>query len=204
VKIVLAVDEASNFEKPEDLPQNCEVATEYVQLVQRFFANIGRSDIKVVPSFGNTEHKIGFGATAIVDVTESGESLKENHLKVIHEIMQSSIVVVANPESLADESRRQCIDCFARLINGAFQASNYVMIAANVPQKVVGQAGRIMNGMKGASLSVINDKWFALQSIILKTEEINVIFDLLKIGVTDIAVTRDIPLIMNNDLKRGE
>lgn len=143
------MNQASNFRRVEDLPQNCEVATEYVHLIQRFFADRGRSDIEVVPSFGNTEHKIRFGATAIVDVAESGDSLKENQLKIIHEIMESNTVVVANPKSLADESKRPYIDCFIRLINGAFQASKYVMLVANVPENVLDETSRIIGGLKG-------------------------------------------------------
>jgi len=199
VKIVLAVSQASDFQKVEELPQNCEIATEYVQLVQRFFSGLGRSDIKVVPSFGNTEHKIGFGATAIVDVTESEESLEENQLKSIAEIMESNTVIVANPESLADESKRPYIDCFVRLINGAFQASKHVMLVANVPENVLDEASRIIGGLKGPSCSpLVGVKgWFALQSVVARENEQKVIFELLQIGVTDILVNRDIPLIMS-------
>lgn len=199
VKIVLAVNQASDFRRVEELPQNCEVATEYVQLVQRFFIDLGRNDIKVVPSFGNTEHKIGFGATAIVDVTESGDSLKENQLEIICEIMESNTVVVANPESFADESKRPYIDCFIWLINGAFQASKRVMLVANVPENVLDEASRIIGGLKGPSCSpLVGVKgWFALQSVVAREDEQKIIFELLQIGVTDILVNRDIPLIMS-------
>lgn len=199
VKIVLAVNQASNFRRVEELPQGCEVATEYVQLVKRFFADRGRNDVKIVPSFGNTEHKIGFGATAIVDVTESGDSLKENQLKSICEIMESNTVVVANSESLADESKRPYIDCFVRLINGAFQASKHVMLVANVPENVLDDASRVIGGLKGPSCSPLSIKgWFALQSVVAREDEQKVIFSLLQIGVTDILVYRDIQLIMSS------
>ncbi len=199
VKIVLAVNQASKSQRAEELPQGCEVATEYVQLAKRFFADIKRNDIKIVPSFGNTENKIGFGATAIVDVTESGNSLKENQLKIICEIMESNTVVVANSESLTNESKRPDIDCFARLINGAFQASRYVMLVANVPENVLGDASRIIGGLKGPSCSpLVGVKgWFALQSVVAREKEQKIIFELLQIGVTDILVNRDIPLIMS-------
>ena len=199
VKIVLAVNQASDFRRAEELPQNCEVATEYVQLVQRFFIDLGRNDIKVVPSFGNTEHKIGFGATAIVDVTESGDSLKENQLEIICEIMEFNTMVIANPESFADGSKRPYIDCFIRLINGAFQASKRVMLVANVPENVLDEASRIIGGLKGPSCSpLVGVKgWFALQSVVAREDEQKVIFELLQIGVTDILVNRDIPLIMS-------
>lgn len=197
VKVVLAVSKASGFRKIEDLPQNCEVATEYVQLARKFFADKGRPDINVVPSYGNTEHKIRFGATAIIDVTESGESLDENQLEIIFEIMESCTVVVANPNSLADETKRSHINFFVRLIRGAFQASQYVMLTANVPENVLKDASRIMGGLKSPSCSPLAMKgWLTLQSVILRENEQKVIFDLLQIGVTDIIVNREIPLII--------
>lgn len=199
VRIVLAVSRTSGIRRVEELPVNCEVATEYVQLVKRFFAGIGRNDIEVLPSFGNTEHKIGFGAIAIVDVTESGNSLEENRLEIIYEIMKSNTVIVANPESLIDESKSPYINCFVRLIRGAFQASKYVMLVANVSENVLGEASRIIGGLKGPSCSplVAVKGWFALQSVVAREDEQKIIFNLLQIGVTDILVNRDIPLIMS-------
>lgn len=199
VRIVLAVSEASGIKNADELPRNCEVATEYVQLTQRFFAERGRSDIKIIPSFGNTEHKIGFGATAIVDVTESGNSLKENRLEIICELMESYTVIIANPQSLADESKRPRIVFFRDLIKGAFQAARYALITVNVPGNVLGEAGRIIGGLKGPSCSPIlgAENWFALQSVVPKEAEHRIIFDLLQIGVTDIVVNRDIPTIMS-------
>lgn len=198
VKIVLAADQKNNFQSVEDLPRNCEVSTEYVELVKNYFADYKRDDIKVVPSYGNTEHKILFGATAIVDVTESGDSLEENKLKIISEIMESNTVIVANSASLADEFKRPYIDCFTRLIEGAFQASKYVMLIANVPGKTLDDASRIIGGLKGPSCSPLigTQGWFALQSIVAREDEQKIIFNLLQIGVTDIVVNRDIPLIM--------
>lgn len=197
VKIVIAINQDSEITKPEELPFGAEVATEYVELVERFFLKLGRKDIKVIRSFGNTEHKIKFGATAIVDVTESGNSLIANNLKIIGEIMESNTVIVANSKSFADNSKRRYIDCFVRLIKGAYQASQYVLIIANVPQEVLGEAGRVMGGLKGPSCSaLILEGWFALQSIVRREDEQSIIFKLLQIGVTDIVVNREVPLIM--------
>jgi ATP phosphoribosyltransferase len=197
VRIVLAVSQASGFKSIADLPTGCEVSTEYVQLAGKFFAEKGRSDIRVVPSFGNTEHKIGFGATAIIDVVESGKSLEENQLRVICQIMESHTVIVANPNSLADEQKRPYIDCFVRLIQGAHRALDCVMLTANVPENVINEASRIIGGLKGPSCSPLRvSGWFALQSIVPRQQEHTVIFKLLQIGVTDIIVNRDIPLVM--------
>lgn len=198
VRIVLAVDESSGIEKLHDLPSGSEVATEYVELAKRFFAT-AKLDIRVVPSFGNTEHKVRYGATAVIDVTESGESLRENQLKVIYTLMESHTVVVANAESLADEEKKFHIDSFAQLIKGAAQAGQFVMLTANVPEEALDNASRIIGGLKGPTCSPLHgvSGWFALQSMIPRANEQKVILDLLKIGVTDIVVNRDIPLIMS-------
>jgi len=197
VKLVLAVSENSPYQQINDLPQGCELATEYVQLAQRWLGKNGRPDIVVVPSFGNTEHKIRFGATAIIDVSETGESLKENQLRVICQIMESNTVIVANPKSLADKAKQPYIDFFVRLIHGAHQASQYVMLTVNLSEQVLEEASRIMGGLKGPSCSPLLGKegWFALQSVVPKKDEQKITFDLLRIGVMDIVII-DIPMIM--------
>ena len=198
VRIVLAVDETGCWKKVEDLPSGVEVATEYVGLVQSFFAKRGQN-VRVVPSFGNTEHKIRYGADAIVDVTESGESLRENRLRIIHTIMESHTVVVANPDSWSNKVTRFHIDSFTRLVKGAAQASWYVMLTANVPAKSIARAIRIIGGLKGPTCSPLRGVrgWSAIQSMVPRQDEQKIIVELLKIGVTDIAVTRDIPLVMS-------
>ena len=198
VRIVLAVGESSGIEKLQDLPPGSEVATEYVELAKRFFA-AAKLDIRVIPSFGNTEHKVRYGATAIIDVTESGESLRENQLKVIHTLMESHTVVVANTESLTDEEKKFHIDSFAQLIKGAAQAGQFVMLTANVPEEALDNASRIIGGLKGPTCSPLRgvSGWFALQSMVLRADEQKIILELLKIKVTDIVVNRDMPLIMS-------
>jgi len=199
VKIVLAVAQDSEIQSVKRLPSSCVVATEYVELVQEFFSRRKRQDIRVVRSWGNTETKVRFGVTAIVDVTESGDSLRDNKLKVIREIMESSIVVIANVKSFADESKRHYIDYFVRRIKGAYQASKYILLAANVPKRNLYEASKIIGGLKAPSCQPLKgiDGWFALQSFVLREDEQKIIFDLLQIGVTDVVIiTRDIPSIM--------
>ena len=112
--------------------------------------------------------------------------------------MESSTVLIANPDSFSNNGKRPYIECFSRLIQGAYRASNSVMLIVNAPKKVLRQASKIMGGLKGPSCSPLEGikGWFALQSIVPKEEEHGLIFKLLQIGVTDIIVNRDIPLIM--------
>ena len=198
VEIVLAVPNDSNINSVNELPSGCKVATEYVNLAESFFAELERDDIRVEFSPGNTEDKVRFGFDAIIDVTESGNSIRDNDLKTIHKIMESSTVIVANPESYADAEKLPYIDSFVRLMGGAYRASLYVMITANVPNLVIQEAKHIIGGLKGPSCSPLYGRkdWYALQSIVPREDEHSVIFRLLQIGVTDIVVVRDIPLIM--------
>jgi ATP phosphoribosyltransferase len=199
VKIVLAAKEQA-FQKPSDLPQGCIVATEYVQLATDYFAELGRQDIVVEWSPGNTEDKIEWGdAVAIVEVTESGRSLKVHGLAIIDEIMESNTVVVANAESLKDSEKQASINCFRRLIEGAYRATFNVVMTANVPEAVINEATRIIGGLKGPSRSPIQGLpgWYALESVVPRTREVPVVFELLQLGVTDIIVNRDSALIMS-------
>ncbi|MDO8571401.1 MAG: ATP phosphoribosyltransferase [bacterium] len=198
VRIVLAVDETSRWKKVEDLPPGVEIATEYVGLVQKFFAKRNQN-VRIVPSYGNTEYKIRFGADAIVDVTESGESLRENRLRIIHTIMESHTLVVANSDSWSNKATRFHIDSFTRFVKGAAQASQYVMLTANAPAKSIGRAIKIIGGLKGPTCSSLRGVkgWSALQSMVPRKDEQKIIVGLLKIGITDIVVTRDIPLVMS-------
>ncbi len=206
VNIVIAVSETEkNIHAVEDLPRSCEVATEYVQLAITFFNKIGRQDIRILPSFGNTEHKIRFGAKAIIDVTESGASLRANGLKIIATVMESNTLIVANERSFEDDEKKFDIDTFVRLVAGAVKAKQLIKIIANVPEASLEAARRIIGGLKGPSCSPVLGVtgWFALESMIPRSipgcehNEQQVIRDLLKIGVTDIVVDRDIQLVMS-------
>jgi ATP phosphoribosyltransferase len=202
VKIVLAVSALSGYSSIKDLPPGCTVATEYVELVERLFIQdkYERDDLIILPSYGNTEHKIQFGATAIVEVTETGTSLEENGLKIIETLMESFTVVVANPNSYYQaEGKRPYIDLLVKLLRGAMQARKFIRIEANVPETRIEEASKIMGGLKGPTISRLSvPGWLSMVSYVPRATEQNVIFELLQLDVTDIAVLRDVPLIMSD------
>jgi ATP phosphoribosyltransferase len=198
VKIVLAVSKESQIENLEDLPKNSVVATEYVELSENFFAGIERKDIEVVRSYGNTEQKITLGqATAIIDVTETGESIEANDLKIIFELMESNTVVVANPQSYQDKEKRPLIDCLVMFLEATLLARKSVLVMANVPQKSLKKAARIMGGLKSPTSTPLMAKgWYSLQSVVKKDIELKVISQLKDIGATDIIVMADLEMIL--------
>ncbi len=206
IKIVLAVSRESKIQKAEDLPQGCTIATEYVGLAERFLSKIKRTDIRIIQSYGNTEQEVQYGAEAIIDVKETGESLEQNNLKVVCEIMESPFVIVASRRAYGNKNKRAYIDYFASLIKAAHHASQHVMLMANVPKRVLKEAAQILGGLKAPTCSLLievteegdkpKEKWFALQSVVPRIEEHEKMFALRQIGVTDIVI-QDISLIMS-------
>ena len=199
VSIVLAVPKDSLFQNICDFPQNCEVASEYVELTKRFFTTLGRTDILIDRTYGKTEAETRHDATAIVDISESGIALTANNLRIIEVIMISNTVIVAHPKSLSDSNKKPLIDWFVRLIKGSYQASLHMELVANVPRKKLDAAAKIMGGLKGPTCSPIYGmkEWFALVSIVPRDQWDKISFELLQIGVTDIIPKWEIPCIMS-------
>lgn len=196
VKIVLAVPENCPWSCSNEIPNGAVIATEYMGLAERLFAQSGQI-VKIIPSYGNTEQKVLYGADAIIDVTETGYSIKQNGLKIIATIMTSGMAIVAHPGSLKDQQKAKYIEHFIAVLKGTLDASIYVRIEANVQASTKSQACGIMHGLKGVTVAPLSiDGWFSITGYIPAVNEQEVIFALMQIGVKDIAVSREASMIM--------
>ena len=135
VRWVLAVPEGSGFEKAEDLEGKI-VATELVEVSKRYFAAKG-VNVKVEFSWGATEVKPPMLADAIVEVTETGSSLKANHLKIIDTVMESETHLIAGKATLADPWKREKLDQIALMLRGAIDAQSQVGLMLNVSAPIL-------------------------------------------------------------------
>ena len=130
VKWVLAVPEDSPFERPEDLAGKT-IATELVEFTKRYFA--GKNiPVKVEFSWGATEVKPPMLADAIVEVTETGSSLRANRLRIIETLMESETQLIANKAAYADEWKREKINNISLMLNAAIAAQGRVGLMLNV------------------------------------------------------------------------
>ena len=120
VKWVLAVPEDSPYQRPEDLEGRI-IATELVEYTRRYFAS-KRINVKVEFSWGATEVKPPMLADAIVEVTETGSSLRANRLRIIETLMESETQLIANKAAYADAWKREKIGNLAMMLNGAINA----------------------------------------------------------------------------------
>lgn len=120
VRVVLVVEEKSNCTSIETLKKSAKIATEYVELAKQIVSERGRNDIEIIRSYGGTERKVKFGADAVIDITETGESLVANKLKIVEELMQSYTVIVLRKDLCDNADKRMSAIKIASLLEETF------------------------------------------------------------------------------------
>ena len=165
VKWVLAVPEDSSFQKPEDLDGRI-VATELVSFTRNYFAS-RNIDVRVEFSWGATEIKPPLLADAIVEVTETGSSLRANHLRIIQTVLESNTQLVANKAAWADPARRQKIENLSVMLSGAIAALGKVGLMLNVRKPDLPGVLRLLPALQNPTVAPLADgEWVAVNTVI--------------------------------------
>jgi ATP phosphoribosyltransferase len=165
VRWVLAVKEGSAIEKPADL-QGKRIATEVVGLTNRYLAEHG-IEAQVEFSWGATEVKPPVLADAIVDVTETGSSLRANNLRVIDTVQESTPRFVANAKSLEDPWLRDKMARLVLLLEGAVAAASRVGLAMNVPRERLDAILGLLPALNTPTISTLADEdWVDVSTVI--------------------------------------
>lgn len=184
VRWVLAVPEESRVQKPEDLEGGI-IATELVNVTKKYFAARG-VNVKVEFSWGATEVKARL-IDAIVDVTETGSSLKANNLRVIDTLLSSTTRFVANAEAMATPWKREKIENIALLLQGAITAYGKVGLKMNLPAARLAEVTKILPAEKSPTVSRLADpEWVALEVILEERIERELVPQLRRAGATGI------------------
>jgi ATP phosphoribosyltransferase len=131
VKVVLAVPASVSWQSVSDLPDGVRISTEFPELTRRFLETHGVK-ASVVPSYGATEAKVPDIVDAIVDLTETGSSLRRNGLRILETLLTSYTELVANPAAHANAEKRSAMEDIALLLRGAIQARGSVLLKLNV------------------------------------------------------------------------
>jgi ATP phosphoribosyltransferase len=165
VKWVLAVPEESDFQKHEDL-DGCTVATELVSFTRNYFASRNVS-VRVEFSWGATEVKPPLLADAIVEVTETGSSLRANHLRILETVLESNTQLVANKQAWADPDRRRKIENLAVMLCGAIAAQGRVGLMLNVRKPDLPAVLGVLPSLKNPTIAPLADgEWVAVNTVI--------------------------------------
>jgi len=165
VKWVLAVPEDSPFQRPDDLDGRT-VATELVRATEAYFA-ARQINAKVEFSWGATEVKPPILADAIVEVTETGSSLRANRLRIIDTVLESNTQLIANHTALEDDWRRTKIENLALLLRAAIEAHGRVGLMLNVRRGDLGGVLSLLPALQRPTVSPLSEEaWVAVNTII--------------------------------------
>jgi ATP phosphoribosyltransferase len=174
VRWVLAVPEDSNYQKAEDLA-GCIIATELVNVARKYFAE-KRVPVQVEFSWGATEAKPPMLADAIVEVTETGSSLRANHLRIIDTVLESNTQIITNQKSWRDGCKRRKIENLVMMLRGAIEAHGRVGLMLNVRKQDLDAVLGVLPALKKPTISTLSDTdWVAVNTIIEETAAWDVI-----------------------------
>jgi ATP phosphoribosyltransferase len=163
---VLAVPADSDFRSLEDL-RGKKISTELVNFTRRYFQE-RNIDVEVEFSWGATEGKVVSGlADAVVEVTETGSTLKAHGLKIIHELMTSCTQLIANRESYRDARKKEKIDQIILLLKGALKAENMVGLKMNVPEERLSDVIRLLPYLNAPTVaSLYGMPWYSVETVV--------------------------------------
>jgi ATP phosphoribosyltransferase len=165
---VLAVPECSPIRSPKDL-QGKHIATEAVNLTTDYLNKYG-VEAHVEFSWGATEVKPPQLADAIVEVTETGSSLRANNLRIVDTVLESTTRFIANTSAWEDEWKRKKIENIALMLRGAIAAEGRVGLMMNVPVDCLSGVLEVLPALKNPTVSSLaDDKWVAVNTIIEET-----------------------------------
>jgi ATP phosphoribosyltransferase len=165
VRWVLAVPEKSPFQSVKDLEGKV-IATELVGVSKRYLAEKGVK-AKVEFSWGATEVKPPVLADAIVEVTETGSSLRANGLRILETVLESNTKFIANPAAWEDSWRRRKIEMLVMLLKGAIEAAGKVGLMLNVRRQDLEKVLAVLPALKRPTISELSDpEWVAVNTVI--------------------------------------
>jgi len=163
---VLVVRQDSEIRTIADM-EGKRISTELVNFTRNYFREQGIG-VQVEFSWGATEAKVVEGLVdAIVDVTETGSTIRANKLKIIHELMKTNTQLIANRRSWEDPWKRQKIEQIKTLLTGSLQAMGKVGLKLNVAKENLGRVILLLPSLKAPTISgLYSEEWYAVETIV--------------------------------------
>ena len=182
---VLAVPEESKVQTPEDLAGGI-IATELVGTTRRYFEHRGVKVKKIEFSWGATEVKARL-IDAIVDITETGSSIRANKLRILDTILTSTTRMIANKQAWADPRKRAKIEDLAILLEGAIAARSKVGLKMNVPRSKLEAVLKLLPAQQSPTVNALADQdWVAVEVLVEEKVERDLVPPLKKAGASGI------------------
>ena len=183
---VLVVTQESKVQRPEDL-HGATISTELVEFTKRYFAE-RNIPVNVEFSWGATEAKVVDGlCDAIVEVTETGSTIRANGLRIVCDLMESVPVLIANKASWNDPWKRAKIETISTLLNAALDAENMVGLKMNAPADRIEAITKVLPSLKNPTVShLYNSDWVSIESVLNEKDVRRIVPELMRLGAEGI------------------
>jgi ATP phosphoribosyltransferase len=190
VNIVLAVQaDRTEIQEAKDMKPQSKISTEYPNLTKAFFDKLG-IPVQVFFSYGATEAKDMMDG--IIELTETGETLRKNNWRIIATMLESSTKLIANKDAWQDSEKRREMEEIRTLLSGVLEARGKVLLSMNVAEDLLKQVIEVLPAMKRPTISQLYDsennhrRYYAIETVVSK-HEVNILIPLLKsMGAEDI------------------
>lgn len=186
VKIVLAVAESSGITEAAQIKPDSRISTEYPNLTRKLFEELG-IPVKIFLSYGATEAKVPEIVDAIVDVTETGSTLRRHGMRIIHTLVESPTLLIANPAAYADPEKRKALEEVKILLMGAISASGRVLLKLNVTEAALDKVLSVLPALKAPTVSKLAEEGFYAIETVVEKKQVNLLIPTLKAaGASDL------------------
>lgn len=186
VRVVVAVPMDAPIESASNIKPDSRVSTEYSNLTKKFFEELN-IPVNIFFSYGATEAKVPDLMDVIVDLTETGATLRRNGLKIVGTIVESETVLIANKGSMNDPVKGREITEIKTLLLGVLEARGKVLLDMNVPKDRLDDVISVLPAMKKPTVSQLYDTdYYALETVVDKKDVNTLIPKLKEMGAEDI------------------
>ena len=196
IKVVLAVPRDSGVKQPRDLAPNARISTELPNLTRAYFDRLG-IPVRIFLSYGATEAKVPEIVDAIVDLTETGSTLRRNGMEIVDVLLESRTQLIANKDVFSDPSKRRALEEITMLLHGAIDARGRVLVKLNVDAARLAAVVAMLPAMRAPTVSELAQPgYFAIETVVPKSTINTLIPGLKAAGAEDIVelpITKIVP-----------
>jgi ATP phosphoribosyltransferase len=186
VKIVLAAGRDSGITNAGDLKPHSKISTEFPNITRAYFERLG-IPVRVFLSYGATEAKVPEIVDAIVDLTETGSTLRRHGLEIVDVLLESRTHLIANKETYEDATKRQAIEELTLLLRGAVDARGKVLVKLNVTEARLEDVLVVLPAMRAPTISQLaGGGYYAVETVVGKSTVNTLIPQLKALGAEDI------------------
>lgn len=186
VRVVLAVPRTSGVTSADQIAAGARISTEFPNLTARYFERLG-IPVRIFLSYGATEAKVPEIVDAIVDLTETGSTLRRHGMEIIDVLLESRTQLIANRDSWDDEAKRQAIEDLTILLRGTIDARARVLVKLNIERSRLDAVVAALPAMRAPTISELAEAgYFAVETVVPKSAINTLIPELKGLGAEDI------------------